>query len=398
MEEKTREIIEKINKYVAHNYLPIPVVLSCGRGVWVWDVEGNRYIDMVSCYSAISAGYKHKYILRILVEQSSVLSHCSRAFFSNKLGEYAELLCNVCNMEVMLPMNTGAEAVETAIKIARKWGYKKKKVEPNKAEIIVCDNNFHGRTVTIIGFSSEDQYRDGFSPFTPGFVSIPFGDTKALENAITKNTVAFLVEPIQGEAGIVVPPDGFLREASIVCRKNNVLFVADEVQTGLGRTGRIFACDHEKVQPDMYILGKALGGGVSIVSAVVSNWNIMDVIQPGDHGSTFGGGPLSCAVAEAYLNVMLSDNYASRAEKLGSYFIEMLKNIKSPHVKEVRGRGLLIGIELNKLARPFCEGLMEEGVLSKETHDYVIRLAPPLIISKEEIDWTLKQIKKVLTK
>ncbi|MFH1978803.1 MAG: ornithine--oxo-acid transaminase [Patescibacteria group bacterium] len=403
MSKKTDRYVKKTRKFCAHNYTPIPVVLSGANGVHVYDCDGKEYLDMMSCYSALPLGHGDGDILDAFFEQAEGrgLANCSRAFFTDRMAEFAEKLCEVCQMEVMLPMNTGAEAVETAIKIARKWGYKKKGVASGKAEIIVCDGNFHGRTTTIIGFSSEKQYRDGFGPFTPGFVSIPFGDRYALKSAINENTVAFLAEPIQGEAGIIVPPDGFLKAARRTCTHNNVLFIADEIQTGLGRTGEVFACDHEGVTPDMYILGKALGGGLMPVSAVVSTWGIMDVIKPGDHGSTFGGGPLASAVATAYLKLMTRKRLADRAKSLGEYFMSRLRELNSPFVEEIRGKGLLIGIELKREiggARPFCEKLMEEGLLTKETHDDVIRLAPPLIITKKEINWALKRIKKVLMK
>jgi len=397
MASKTNEIIYKTQKNCAANYLPVPVVLVRGEGVWVWDVEGKEYMDMLSCYSAVNCGHAHPEILAVLAEQAMFLTNCSRAYFTEPLADFAELLGRVCGMDKMLPMNTGAEAVETAIKLARKWGYQKKGVEKNRAEIIVCDNNFHGRTTTIIGFSSEEQYRDGFGPFTPGFVSIPYGNAEILRDAITENTVAFLVEPIQGEAGIIVPPEGYLRRAREVCDAWDVLFIADEIQTGLGRTGRRFACEYEHVRPDVYILGKALGAGVMPVSAVVANEPVMEVFEPGDHGSTFGGGPLASALATTYLDIMEKEQYAKQASRLGSYFISKLRKIKSPHIKEVRGRGLLIGVELNKDARPFCEKLAQNGVLSKETHDTVLRFAPPLVIEADEIDWALERIKKVLT-
>ncbi|MCF7835940.1 MAG: ornithine--oxo-acid transaminase [Candidatus Marinimicrobia bacterium] len=397
---KTEEIIAKHRKYVARNYSPVPVVPAGASNVAVVDIEGRSFVDMMSCYSAVSVGHRHPKILAELNRQANNLANVSRAFFNNQLPDYAELLCSICKMNVMLPMNTGAEAVETAIKIARKWGYKKKNVPKDKAEIIVCDNNFHGRTTTIVGFSSEDQYKDSFGPFTPGFVSVPFGDIDSLQKAINKNTVAFLIEPIQGEAGVVLPPRGFLAKARVLCMKNNVLFIADEIQTGLGRTGKIFACDHEGVRPSMYILGKALGGGVMPVSAVVSHWQIMDVINPGDHGSTFGGGPLACAVAKKYLEIMLEEKLAENSKKLGEYLKKDLLKIKSPYVKEVRGKGLFIGVELKRNsggAKHFAEELAKVGVLTSSTHDFVLRFAPPLTITKDHIDWAIERIKKVLT-
>ncbi|MBU1179290.1 ornithine--oxo-acid transaminase [Patescibacteria group bacterium] len=400
MEDRATEIIKDIELYGAHNYAPLQVVLVEGDGVFVKDINGKYYIDMMACYSAINAGHRNQRIISVATSQLLKLANCSRAYYNEPLSQLAKLLCQICKMDVMLPMNSGAEAVETAIKIVRKWGHKIKGVEKDKAEIIVCSGNFHGRTITVVGFSSEEQYRDGFGPFAPGFVSIPFGNIRALKKAINKNTVAFLVEPIQGEAGIIVPPKGFLKKAYGVCKKNNVVFVADEIQTGLGRTGKIFACEHENVQPDMYILGKALGGGIMPISAVAGYWGVMDVIKPGDHGSTFGGNPLACAIAVEYLKLMQEEDFPGRAKQLGDYFIRQLREIKSPHVKEVRGKGLLVGVELKKEAggaRRFCEALMEEGVLTKETHEHVIRFAPPLIIKKDEVDLALEKIEKVLT-
>jgi len=397
---KTEEIIAKTKKYCAHNYEPLPIVLTRGKGVWVKNIEAGWYMDMLSCYSAMNAGHRHKFISNAVRKQRARMSNCSRAFYTDRLAEFAELLCGICGMEKMLPMNTGAEAVETAIKIARKWGYKKKGVEFGKAEIIVCDGNFHGRTITIIGFSSEEQYKDGFGPFAPGFVSIPFGDSEALEKAVNKNTVAFLVEPVQGEAGIIVPPKDFLMESRRVCKKNNVLFIADEIQTGLGRTGKTFAFQHAPMAvPDMMILGKALGGGEEDISAVLCDDHIMEVITPGDHGSTFGGNPVACVAGIAYLTVMEKEKLSQRAAEMGKYFMDELAQIRSPNIKEVRGKGLLIGVELTEEAggaRRFCEALMHCHVLSKETHENVIRFAPPLIIEKGEVDWALEKIDYVL--
>uniref|UniRef100_A0A7V4E568 Ornithine aminotransferase n=1 Tax=candidate division WOR-3 bacterium TaxID=2052148 RepID=A0A7V4E568_UNCW3 len=395
----TEQFIKEAEKYSAHNYHPLPVVLSKGEGVWVWDVEGKKYLDCLSAYSAVNQGHRHPKIINALIEQANKITLTSRAFHNDKMGAFLKKLCEVAGFDKALPMNTGAEAVETAIKTARKWGYLKKKVEEDKAEIIVCENNFHGRTITIISFSSEPQYRFGFGPFTPGFKMIPFGDAEALEKAITPNTVGFLVEPIQGEGGVIVPPEGYYRAVREITKKHNVLLMADEIQTGFGRTGTLFAMDREGVKPDILIVGKALGGGVYPVSAILANEDVMDVFRPGDHGSTFGGNPLAAAVAMAAIDVIIEERLPERAEELGNYFMNRLREINSPYVKEVRGRGLLIGVEIKKeygSARPFCEKLMELGILAKETHDQVIRFAPPLVITKEEIDWALERIEKVL--
>jgi len=395
----TEQFIKEAEKYSAHNYHPLPVVLSKGEGVWVWDVEGKKYLDCLSAYSAVNQGHRHPKIINALIEQANKITLTSRAFHNDKMGAFLKKLCEVAGFDKALPMNTGAEAVETAIKTARKWGYLKKKVEEDKAEIIVCENNFHGRTITIISFSSEPQYRFGFGPFTPGFKMIPFGDAEALEKAITPNTVGFLVEPIQGEGGVIVPPEGYYRAVREITKKHDVLLMADEIQTGFGRTGTLFAMDREGVKPDILIVGKALGGGVYPVSAILANEDVMDVFRPGDHGSTFGGNPLAAAVAMAAIDVIIEERLPERAEELGNYFMNRLREINSPYVKEVRGRGLLIGVEIKKeygSARPFCEKLMELGILAKETHDQVIRFAPPLVITKEEIDWALERIEKVL--
>ncbi|PIP13256.1 MAG: ornithine--oxo-acid transaminase [bacterium (Candidatus Stahlbacteria) CG08_land_8_20_14_0_20_40_26] len=401
---RSDEIIRVTDAFGARNYLPLPVVLERGEGVWVWDVEGNKYMDMLSSYSALNQGHRHKDIIDATKKQLDRLTLTSRAFYNDKLGEFQKKVCELTKMEKMLPMNTGAEAVETAIKAVRKWGYLRKfkmqnaKCKMNNAEIIVCENNFHGRTTTIVGFSSESQYKFGFGPFAPGFKMIPYNNSSALKNAITDNTVGFLVEPIQGEGGIIIPEPGYLRECKKICEQNNVLFIADEIQTGLGRTGRMFACEWEDVKPDMYILGKALGGGIYPVSCIACNSEIMDVFTPGDHGSTFGGNPLAAVVGIASLDVIINLNLPKRAEEMGNYFLEDLKKIKSDYIKEVRGRGLLIGIEVKKekgTARPICERLAKEGVLAKETHEQVVRFAPPLTIEKEEIDWALERIKKV---
>jgi len=396
---KTQEILAKTERYSANNYHPLDVVLSKGEGVWVWDVDGNKYMDCLAAYSALNQGHRHPRILKALEEQTERITLTSRAFHNDRMGEFLEKLCKVAGKEKALPMNTGAEAVETAIKAARKWGYKIKGVPPGAAEIVTCAGNFHGRTTTIVGFSTEAQYRDGFGPFTPGFVTIPYSDIEALKNAINENTVGFLVEPIQGEGGVVVPPEGYLKEAAELCKKHNVLFIADEIQTGLGRTGKMFCCEHENVVPDIYILGKALGGGVYPVSAIICNDDIMQVFTPGDHGSTFGGNPLGSAVGLAALDVLIEEKLPERAAELGSYFMDELRKIDSPHVDHVRGKGLMIGVvikESSGTARPFCEKLRNEGILAKETHHQVIRFAPPLVITAEEIDWALERIKEVL--
>ncbi|HHF53195.1 MAG TPA: ornithine--oxo-acid transaminase [candidate division WOR-3 bacterium] len=398
--KRTEDYIREVEKFSAHNYHPLPVVLSKGEGVWVWDVEGNKYLDMLSAYSAVNQGHRHPKIIKALIDQAQKITLTSRAFHNDKMGPFLHKLCEVTGYDKALPMNTGAEAVETAIKAARKWGYLKKGVEENKAEIIVCENNFHGRTTTIISFSTEPQYKFGFGPFTPGFKIIPYNDPEALEKAITPNTVAFLVEPVQGEGGVIVPDEGYYKKIREITKRYNVLLIADEIQTGLGRTGTLFAMDREGVKPDILVVGKALGGGVYPVSAILANDDIMDVFRPGDHGSTFGGNPLASAVGMASLEVILEEKLPERAEELGNYFMEELRKINSTYVKELRGRGLLIGVEIKKemaTARPFCEKLMKLGILAKETHEQVIRFAPPLIIKKEEIDWALERIRKVLT-
>jgi ornithine--oxo-acid transaminase len=397
--KKTQELIDEAEKYGAHNYHPLPIVISYAEGVWVTDVEGKKYMDMLSAYSALNQGHRHPKIIKAAKDQLDRVTLTSRAFHNDRMGEFLKKICTITGYEKVLPMNSGAEAVETALKAVRKWGYLKKKVEQDKAEIIVLENNFHGRTTTIVGFSSEEQYRDSFGPFTPGFKTIPFGDVKALEQAITPNTVAFLMEPIQGEGGVLIPPEGYLKNCADICKKNNVMLIADEIQTGFGRTGKLFACDHENVRPDVITVGKALGGGVYPVSAMISDNNIMDVFKPGDHGSTFGGNPLACAVAIASLDVLLDEKLPERSAEMGAYFMERLRKLNSPHVKEVRGKGLLIGVEIKKesgVARPYCEKLMEMGVLCKETHHQVIRFAPPLTITKEEIDWAMERVDKVL--
>jgi len=396
----SRDYIEEVNRVSAHNYEPIPVVISRGEGVWVYDVEGRKYLDMLSAYSALNQGHRHPRIVKALKEQADRLTLTSRAFHNDVMGPFLKKLTDLAGYDKALPMNTGAEAVETALKAARKWGYLKKGVEENRAEIIACENNFHGRTITIISFSTEEQYRYGFGPFTPGFKIIPYNDADALEKAITKNTVAFLVEPIQGEGGVVVPDEGYLKKVREITRDNNVLLIADEIQTGLGRTGALFACDHEGVRPDIMILGKALGGGLYPVSAILADDEIMDVFTPGDHGSTFGGNPLGAAVAIASLDVIVEEKLPERAKELGDYFMGELRKIQNPCIQEIRGKGLLIGVVIKEecgTARPYCEKLMEEGVLAKDTHGQVIRFAPPLVITKEEIDFALEKIRKVLS-
>ncbi len=396
----TQDYIDLENEYGAHNYHPLDVVISEAKGVWVTDVDGKKYMDFLSAYSAVNQGHCHPKIYNAMVEQAKKVTLTSRAFRNDQLGLFCKKLAALTEMEMVLPMNSGAEAVETAIKAARKWGYKVKGIAEDKAEIIVCSNNFHGRTTTIVGFSTEDQYKDGFGPFTPGFVVVPYGDAKALEAAVNKNTAAFMVEPIQGEGGILIPADGYLRDVQRICKENNVLFIADEIQSGLGRTGKLFAYQHEEgVKPDMLIVGKALSGGFYPVSAVASSKDILGVFKPGDHGSTFGGNPLACAVANAALDVLTEEKLTENSRQMGAYLMDRLQTIDKKHIKEIRGKGLFIGIELNKEAggaRRFCEALQEDGLLCKETHENVIRLAPPLVISKEEVDWAFERIKKVL--
>ncbi len=396
--KKSENLINLAETYGAHNYHPLPVVISKAKGVWVRDIDGNRYMDMLSAYSALNHGHRHPRIIRALIRQAKRVTLTSRAFNNDQLGPFLKELCEFTGYEMALPMNSGAEAVETAIKTARKWGYRVKGVPENKAEIIAVTDNFHGRTVTIVSFSTEPQYRDGFGPFTPGFKIVKYGDINELEKAITPDTVAFLVEPIQGEAGIKIPPEGYLKKAYELCKKNNVLFIADEIQTGFGRTGKKFCCEWEGIKPDMMCLGKALGGGVMPVSAVVSSKEILGVFKPGDHGSTFGGNPLACAVAREAIRVIEEEKLVERSYEMGEYFMAKLREIKGPHIKEIRGKGLLIGVELDTRARPYCEELMQLGILAKETHDMVIRFAPPLIITKKEIDWAIKRIAKVLSK
>jgi ornithine--oxo-acid transaminase len=395
----TQDYIALENQYNAKNYKPLDVVLERGQGIWVWDVDGNKYLDFLSAYSAVNQGHAHPKILQAMIDQASKLPLTSRAFRNDQLPLLAKQLCEMTGYERMLPMNSGAEAVETAIKMSRKWGYKVKGVPEGMAEIIVCNGNFQGRTTTIISFSDEPQYRDGFGPFTAGFKLVSYGDADQVEAAITPNTVAFFVEPIQGEGGVICPPDGYLRRVRELCTQHNVLFVADEIQTGLGRTGKLFACDWEGVKADVVTIGKALSGGFYPVSAVLANDNVMSVFKPGDHGSTFGGNPLGAAVARTALQVLEDENMIENARLQGEYLVGRLQRIESPHVKEVRGKGLLIGVELHPEAggaRRFCEVLKDHGLLCKETHDNVIRFAPPLVIQKEDIDWAMERIEPVL--
>ncbi len=394
-----REHIELVETYAAHNYHPLPVVVAKADGVWVEDVEGKRYMDMLAAYSAVNFGHGHRDLIAAAKEQLDRVTLTSRAFHNDQLGPMARELAQLCGMEAILPMNTGAEGVETAIKTARKWGYKIKGVPEGKAKIICCENNFHGRTTTIISFSTDPQCRDGFGPFTPGFEIIPYGDIDALQRAIDDHTVAFLVEPIQGEAGIIVPPDGYLKRAREVCSERNVLFIADEIQSGLGRTGYTFACEHDGVKPDIFILGKALGGGILPVSAIVSSREILGVFHPGDHGSTFGGNPLACAVARKVIEILKTGRYQENARQAGAYLLEQLRAIGSDKIKEIRGRGLWVGIEFKVeagKARDYCEKLLHEGMLCKDTHEQTMRLAPPLCITKDELDWALERLRKVL--
>ncbi len=381
------------DQWGAHNYHPLPVVVARAEGSWVYDVEGARYLDCLSAYSAVNQGHCHPRILGALQRQAERVTLTSRAYRNDQLPLFCRELAELCGMEMVLPMNTGAEAIETAIKASRKWAYDRKGVAPDRAEILVCENNFHGRTTTIVGFSSDAESRQGFGPFTPGFRSIPFGDAAALANAITPNTSAFLVEPIQCEAGVLIPPAGYLAEVARICRERGVLLVADEIQTGLGRTGTLFACQHEGVQPDVYVLGKALSGGFYPVSAVVSSRDVLGVFGPGTHGSTFGGNPLGCAVAREALRVLADENLVERSAELGRWFLDRLRSLSHPDIVDIRGVGLIAGIELRVPARPYCERLQMLGVLCKETHDRVIRIAPPLVIEPEELTWALDRLR-----
>lgn len=395
-EVNANKLIEQTEKYGARNYLPLPIVISRAEGVWVEDPEGNKYLDMLSAYSAVNQGHRHPKIIQALKDQADRVTLTSRAFHNDKLGPWYEKVSTLTKKDMVLPMNTGAEAVETAFKAARRWGYDVKGIAEDQAEIIACNGNFHGRTMTAVSLSSDAEYRRGFGPMLPGIKLIPYGDLEALKAVITPNTAAFLIEPIQGEAGIVIPPAGFMKAAFDLCKENNVLFIADEIQAGLARTGKMFASEWEEIEPDMYILGKALGGGVFPISCVVANKDILGVFNPGSHGSTFGGNPMACAVSIAALDVLIDEKLAEKSLELGQYFINKLKEIKNPMIKDVRGRGLFIGVELDEPARKYCEELKEHGLLCKETHDTVIRFAPPLVITKEELDWAIERIHKVL--
>lgn len=386
------------DEWGAHNYHPLPVVVARAEGPWVFDVDGARYLDCLSAYSAVNQGHCHPRILQALRDQAERVTLTSRAYRNDQLPLFCRELAELCGMQMVLPMNTGAEAVETAIKAARKWAYERKGVGPGRAEILVCENNFHGRTTTIVGFSSDVDSREGFGPFTPGFRSIPFGDARALAEAITPDTCAFLVEPVQCEAGVLIPPPGYLAEAARICRERGVLLVVDEIQTGLGRTGALFACQHEGVQPDVYVLGKALSGGFYPVSAVVSSRDVLGVFSPGTHGSTFGGNPLGCAVAREALRVLAEENLVERAAVLGHWFLDQLRTLSHPDIVEIRGVGLIAGIELRVPARPFCERLQMLGMLCKETHDRVIRIAPPLVIEREELTWALGRLREAFAR
>ncbi|HLR61681.1 MAG TPA: ornithine--oxo-acid transaminase [Lentibacillus sp.] len=396
MAKTSQEIIDQTQEYGAKNYHPLPIVINKAEGVWVEDPEGNRYMDMLSSYSALNQGHRHPKIIDALKKQADAVTLTSRAFHNDQLGPWYEKICKLTNKDMTLPMNTGAEAVETAIKAARRWAYDVKSVPEGKAEIIAAEGNFHGRTMTAVSLSSEAAYQRGFGPLLPGIKTIPYGDIDALKEAINENTAAFLFEPIQGEAGINIPPEGFLKEAYDVCAENNVLYMADEIQAGLGRSGKMFACDWEGVTPDVLILGKALGGGVFPISCVVANKDILGVFNPGSHGSTFGGNPLACAVSTAALEVLEEENLADRSLELGNYMMEELRKISNPKIKEIRGKGLFIGVEMTEAARPYCEELKEKGLLCKETHENVIRFAPPLVIEKADLEWAIDRIKEVL--
>jgi len=394
----TKDLIILEDLYGAHNYFPLDVVISKAKGIWMWDVEGKKYLDFLSSYSAVNQGHCHPRIVKTLINQAKELTLTSRAFRNDQWPLLAKELCDLTGYEMVLPMNSGAEAVETAIKTARKWAYQKKGVPQDRAEIIACSNNFHGRTITIIGFSTEPLYKNDFGPFTPGFVLVPYGDLEALDAAINSNTAAFLVEPIQAEAGIIIPPEGYLRKAKEICIKKNVLFIADEIQTGLGRTGKLLGCEYEEVKPDVVVIGKSLGGGCYAISAVLSSREILGLFKPGEHGSTFGANPLACAVAREALRVIIEEKMIENSAEQGMYFLNKLKTIKSKHIEDIRGKGLLMGIELKPEAggaRRFCEKLREDGLLCKETHENVIRFAPPLIIQQKELNWAFKRVKQV---
>ncbi|CAM4262948.1 ornithine--oxo-acid transaminase [Lederbergia lenta] len=394
---QTERMINQAEKYGAKNYNPLPIVITEAKGVWVKDPEGNKYMDMLSAYSAVNQGHCHPEVIQALIDQASRVTLTSRAFHHDQLGPWYEKVSLLTKKEMVLPMNTGAEAVETAVKAARRWAYEIKGISDNKAEIIACEGNFHGRTMTAVSLSSEEEYKRGFGPLLPGIKLVPYGDLDALKQAITSETAAFLMEPIQGEAGIIIPPEGYVKAAYELCKEKNVLFIADEIQSGLGRSGKTFACDWDDVIPDVYILGKALGAGVVPISCVAANRNILGVFNPGSHGSTFGGNPLACAVSIAALDVMESEKLAERSFELGKYFMAKLKGIKHRTIKEVRGKGLFIGIELYEEARKYCNALKNEGILCKETHETVIRLAPPLVITKEELDWALERINNIFS-
>ncbi len=398
MKMDTKFYMDVEDLYGAHNYHPLDVVISKAKGIWAWDVEGKKYLDFLSAYSAVNQGHCHPRIVKALTEQAKKLTLTSRAFRNDQWPMLAKELCDLTGFEMVLPMNSGTEAVETAIKAARIWGYQKKGIPQDEAEIITCANNFHGRSITIIGFSTEPLYKKDFGPFTPGFVTVPYGDIDALEDAITPNTAAFMVEPIQAEGSIILPPEGYLKKAKEICEKNDVLFIADEIQTGLGRTGKLFACEHEGVTPDVMIIGKSFGGGCCVISAVLSKRDILGLFTPGSHGSTFGANPLACAVARESLRVIKEEKMIENSAQMGEYFLKKLKTIKSKYIKEVRGKGLMIGVELLPEAggaRQYCEALKDEGLLCKETHETVIRFAPPLIIKQKELNWAFKRIKKV---
>ncbi len=394
----TRDYVVIEDAYGANNYNPLDVVLYRGKGIWVWDVEGKKYLDFLSAYSSVNHGHCHSRLFNVMKDQASRLTITSRAFRNDQWPLLAKELCDLTGYEMVLAMNSGTEAVETAVKAARKWGYQKKRIPQDRAEIIACDNNFHGRTTTLISFSTEALYRKDFGPFTPGFVIIPYGDFEALEAAVNRNTAAFIVEPIQAESGINIPPPGYLKQAKEICKQNKVLFIADEIQTGLGRTGKLFSCDHEQIKPDILVLGKSLGGGFYAISATLSSREVLGLFKPGEHGSTFGANPLACAVAREAIRVLQEEEMIDNAAKQGRYFIEKIRTLKSRHIQEVRGKGLLIGIELKPEAggaRRFCEALMEEGLLCKETHENVIRFAPPLIIGQKDLDWAFKRVRQV---
>lgn len=390
--------IKKANQYGAQNYKPLEVAITKGEGIWVWDDDGNKYLDMLAAYSAVNQGHRHPKIVKAAKDQLDRITITSRAFHNDKMGDMLEKICNLTGFEKALPMNSGAEAVETAVKAVRKWGEKIKGVAKGKGEIIVCENNFHGRTTTIISFSSDDQYKDGFGPLTPGFVIVPYDDIDAVKNAVNKNTVGILVEPIQGEGGVMIPQNGYLKTLRKIADENNCLLVLDEIQTGLGRTGKMFAFEHEGIKPDMLCVGKALSGGILPVSAMLCNNDVMQVFTPGDHGSTFGGSPLASAVAIAAIDVLIDEKLVENAEKLGKYFSDQLREMNSPHIKEIRSRGMMIGVEVTEdspSGREYCQMLMKEGILAKETHDRTIRFTPPLVIKKEDLDWAMERIKKV---